>query len=130
MLPQTVETVGFRTTIYMNIDKIAELNNEYNRIKKELDKAKAELRASGQENIQGNDYVAIIKPRTTTKLDNEKAVSIIKKYKANWLLKEVVDEDKLNDALYQGELDPALFKDCLIEKTNYAVTFRRRKQDA
>ena len=50
----------------MNIDKIAELNNEYNRIKKELDEAKAELRASGQENIQGNDYVAIIKPRTTT----------------------------------------------------------------
>ena len=46
------------------------------------------------------------------------------------LLKEVVDEDKLNDALYQGELDPALFKDCLIEKTNYAVTFKRRKQDA
>ena len=114
----------------MNIDKIAELNNEYNRIKKELDKAKAELRASGQENIQGNDYVAIIKPRTTTKLDNEKAVAIIKKYKANWLLKEVVDEDKLNDALYQGELDPALFKDCLIDKTTYAVSFKRRKQDA
>lgn len=34
----------------MNIDKIAELNNEYTRIKKELDKVKAELRASGQEN--------------------------------------------------------------------------------
>ena len=114
----------------MNIDKIAELNNEYTRIKRELDKAKAELRASGQENIQGNDYVAIIKPRTTTKKKKKKAVSIIKKYKANWLLKEVVDEDKLNDALYQGELDPSLFKDCLIEKTNYAVTFKRRKQNA
>jgi len=111
----------------MNIDKIAELNNEYNRIKKELDKAKAELRASGQENIQGNDYVAIIKPRTTTKLDNEKAVAIIKKYKANWLLKEVVDEDKLNDALYQGELDPALFKDCLDEKTTYVINFKKKR---
>lgn len=111
----------------MNIDKIAELNNEYNRIKKELDKAKAELRASGQENIQGNDYVAIIKPRTTTKLDNEKAVSIIKKYKANWLLKEVVDEDKLNDALYQGELDPALFKGCLDEKTTYVINFKKKR---
>ena len=73
----------------MNIDKIAELNNEYNRIKKELDEAKAELRASGQENIKGNDYVAIIKTRTTTKLDNEKTVSINKKYKANRLLNEV-----------------------------------------
>ena len=111
----------------MNIDKIAELNNEYNRIKKELDKAKAELRASGQENIQGNDYVAIIKPRTTTKLDNEKAVAIIRKYKANWLLKEVVDEDKLNDALYQGELDPALCTDCLDEKTTYVINFKKKR---
>lgn len=111
-----------------SVDYVAELNSKVTQLKKELDDAKKELKALGKESIAGDRYTAIVKPRVTTKLDMEKAYQIVKDVGADWLLKEVVDEDKLNDALYQRELDPQLFKDCLDEKTTYAITFKKKKE--
>lgn len=111
-----------------DVDYVAELNNKVTNLKKELDKAKQELKALGKESIDGSNYIATVKPRVTTKLNQEKTLQVVKDIGADWLLKEVVDEDKLNDALYQKELDASLFKDCLDEKTTYVITFTKKKE--
>lgn len=111
-----------------DVDYVAELNAKVTNLKKELDEAKQALKALGKESIDGSNYVAVIKPRVTTKLDKDKTLKVVKDIGADWLLKEVVDEDKLNDALYQKELDASLFKDCLDEKTTYAITFKKKKE--
>ena len=111
-----------------SVDYVEELNAKVTKLKKELDDAKKELKALGKESIDGSNYIAVVKPRVTTKLNQERALKVIKDIGADWLLKEVVDEDKLNDALYQKELDASLFTDCLIEKTTYAITFKKKKE--
>lgn len=111
-----------------DVDYVAELNAQVTKLKKELDDAKKELKALGKESIDGGNYIATVKPRVTTKLNQERALKVIKDIGADWLLKEVVDEDKLNDALYQKELDASLFKACLDEKTTYAITFKKKKE--
>lgn len=111
-----------------SVDYVAELNQQVTSLKKELDEAKQELKALGKESIDGSNYIAVVKPRVTTKLNQERALKVIKDIGADWLLKEVVDEDKLNDALYQKELDASLFKDCLIEKTTYVINFTKKKE--
>ena len=110
-----------------SVDYVAELNQQVTKLKKELDDAKKELKALGKESIDGSNYIAVVKPRVTTKLNQERALKVIKDIGADWLLKEVVDEDKLNDALYQKELDASLLTDCLIEKTTYAITFKKKR---
>lgn len=111
-----------------SVDYVAELNAKVTQLKKELDDAKKELKSLGKESIDGSNYIAVVKPRVTTKLNQERALKVIKDIGADWLLKEVVDENKLNDALYQKELDASLFKDCLDEKTTYVINFKKKKE--
>lgn len=111
-----------------SVDYVAELNAKVTQLKKELDDAKKELKSLGKESIDGSNYIAVVKPRVTIKLNQERALKVTKDIGADWLLKEVVDEDKLNDALYQKELDASLFKDCLIEKTTYVINFTKKKE--
>ena len=111
-----------------SVDYVAELNQQVTKLKKELDDAKKELKSLGKESIDGSNYIATVKPRVTTKLNQERALKVIKDIGADWLLKEVVDEDKLNDALYQKELDASLLTDCLDEKTTYVINFKKKKE--
>ena len=108
----------------MDVDYVAELNSKFNAIKKELEDYKKKIKASGLKSINGDKYTAIIKPRVSRKLNQAKALEVVKSIGADWLLKEVVDEDKLEDALYQHEVDANLFSDCVIECTTYAVSFK------
>ena len=111
-----------------SVDYVAELNAKVTQLKKELDDAKKELKSLGKESLDGDNYIAVVKPRVTIKLNQERALKVIKDIGADWLLKEVVDEDKLNDALYQKELDASLLTDCLIEKTTYVINFTKKKE--
>ena len=64
------------------------------------------------------------------KLNEEKATEVVKELGAKWLLKEVVDTDKLEDSIAVGEVDGSKFADCIDRKETLAVKFVKGKKDA
>ena len=57
--------------------------------------------------------------------------SLLKELGAKWLLKEVVDTDKLEDSIAAGEVDGSKFADCIDKKETLAVKFvKGKKKDA
>ncbi len=108
------------------IDKAAELNLKKAEIEKELEAIKAEIKAKGVGTYNGDKYKAIVSPRVTKSLDQERALSVVKKLKAKWLIKEIVDEKKLEESLAAGEIEAKAFKDCVITKSSTAISFKGR----
>lgn len=108
------------------VERAFELNNEINAKKKELDKIKAEIKAQGFGDYDGETCVAHVEDRVTTYIDEEKALRKVKELGAKWLIKEAVDTDKLEDAIASGELDAKDFAKCLNEKHTQVLTFKRR----
>lgn len=106
------------------IDRAAELNAKKREIEAELEKLKVKLKANGVGTFIGSNYKAVVTERTTRSLDQDKAVKVAKKLNAKWLLKEIVDEDTLEQSLASGELEAKDFADCVISKTTQAITFR------
>ena len=114
----------------MSIDELAELNKQFNEIKKKLDKAKAEYKEQGEGRYEGSSYSLVVEKRVSQKLNEEKATEVIKKLGAKWLLKEVVDTDKIEDSIAVGEVDGSKFVDCIDKKETLAVKFVKGKKDA
>lgn len=114
----------------MSIDELAELNKQFNEIKKKLDKAKAEYKKQGEGRYEGSSYSLVVEKRVSQKLNEEKATEVIKELGAKWLLKEVVDTDKLEDSIAVGEVDGSKFADCIDKKETLAVKFVKGKKDA
>mgnify|MGYP006327569795 FL=1 len=115
----------------MSIDELAELNKQFNEIKKKLDKAKAEYKEQGEGRYEGSSYSLVVEKRVSQKLNEEKATEVIKELGAKWLLKEVVDTDKLEDSIAVGEVDGSKFADCIDTKETLAVKFvKGKKKDA
>lgn len=112
----------------VNVDELAKKNAELTALKKEVDGLKAQVKSQGIGSYEGNEYKAIVEERVSQKLDPEKTLEVVKKLNAKWLLKEVVDEEALEDAIATGEIDGAKFADCLIEKKTMAVKFVRVKK--
>jgi hypothetical protein len=54
-------------------------------------------------------------------------VQVAKKLNAKWLLKEVVDEDVLEQSLASGEIEAKEFADCIISKSTQAISFKELK---
>lgn len=122
-----------KTEIKAFVDKVANLNVEFNTIKKELEADKTELKKYAAEHevddLDGADYVAHIDVRQKPVLNQAKALEVVKKAKAKWLLVEHVDETKLEEAIRAGEIDAKLFKDCYDVKTSEVLTFKARKAE-
>lgn len=57
----------------------------------------------------GNLYTAKVSRRVSTKFDEKKVLKIVKENGLDWLLTEVVDLKKLEDALVANEVDLELF---------------------
>nr|DAX47302.1 MAG TPA: hypothetical protein [Caudoviricetes sp.] len=76
----------------------------------------------------GNLYAAKVSKRVSTKFDEKKVLKIVKENGLDWLLTEVVDLKKLEDALVANEVETELFADCISESETLAVTFRRNKK--
>lgn len=112
------------------IDETAFQNVTYNNLKKELESAKNELKAYAKDNelveLEGTTFKATISERNQPKLNQEKAVEVALKAKAKWLLKQVVDEDKLEEAIRSGEIDGALFADCWTNRTSSVISFKKK----
>ena len=88
------------------IDKAGELNATITANKKELDSLKKEIKSKNLSKISGSKYVAEVSERVSTSFDEEKLLTKVKDIGANWLLKEVVDEDRLEESLVKGEYVP------------------------
>ena len=60
--------------------------------------------------------------------NTDKCVEIIKENNLNWLLKETVDEEKLENDIYNGVVDASLFQDAVETTHTFAVTFKKNKK--
>lgn len=112
------------------IDETAMDNMAFNDLKKKVESAKNELKAYCKENsiteLEGTTFKATISERNKPTLNQEKAVEVVLKAKAKWLLKQIVDEDKLEEAIRSGEIDGSLFKDCWTNKTISVISFKKK----
>ena len=112
------------------IDETALQNVTYNNLKKELEVAKNELKEYAKSNelmeLEGTTFTATISERNKPTLNQEKAVEVVLKAKAKWLLKQIVDEDKLEEAIRSGEIDGKLFADCYTTKTSSVISFKKK----
>ena len=109
------------------VDRAAELNKKITELTKELNELKTDIKSTGVGNTEGEKYVAVVKERVTQKFNQEKATEVAKKIGAKWLLKTIVDEEKLEDSLASGEISAKEFVGCIDEKKTYAVTFKEKK---
>lgn len=112
------------------IDETALQNVTFNNLKKELEAAKNELKEYARSNdlmeLEGTTFMATISERNKPTLNQEKAVAVVLKAKAKWLLKQIVDEDKLEEAIRSGEIDGKLFVDCYTTKTSSVISFKKK----
>ena len=109
------------------IDKAGELNNTITANKKELDSLKKEIKSKNLSKISGSKYVAEVSERVSTSFDDDRLLFKVKDIGANWLLKEVVDEDRLEESLVKGELEAEQFNDCIIERVSQVLKFKKVK---
>ena len=114
----------------MSIDELAELNKQFNEIKKKLEKAKTKYKEQGEGRYEGSSYSLVVEKRVSQKLNEEKATEVIKELGAKWLLKEVVDTDKLEDSIAVGEVDGSKVADCIDTRETLAVKFVKGKKNA
>lgn len=112
------------------IDTLAKDNAKLNELKKKVETAKNELKAYCKDNdmsmCEGSSFKVIISERNQVKLNQDKAVEVVLKANAKWLLKQIVDEEKLEEAIRSGEIDGSLFADCWTTKTVQTVTFKKK----
>lgn len=112
-----------------NIDRLGELDKKIKELKVDLDAGKADIKNSVTEEsakIDGKNWTAVVSTRHSTKFNNDKATKICKDNSLEWLLKVVVDEDKLEDALVGGEIDTTLFEGCITETSTKSITFKEK----
>ncbi len=111
------------------IDEAAELNNRYKDIEKQLSSKKKEIKENGEGSFEGEKYVATVTKRVKQrKLNQTKALEVVNKLGAKWLLKQVVDEEKLEDALATGEIDAKEFVDCVDISYNTVIIFKEKRK--
>lgn len=106
------------------IDRAAELNLQKAEIEKELDKIKTAIKAGGAGTYNGDKFKAVVTNRVSKTLNQEKALAVTKKLGAKWLIKEVVDEKKLEESLAAGEIEAKEFSGCIDTKTTTAISFK------
>lgn len=110
------------------VDRAATLNKQLGDIKKDVEALKTELKANVDGVIEGDMYIATIKTQNgSKKLNQEKALAVVERLKAKWLLKQVVDEEKLEDAIASGEIDGKEFAGCVDVSTRTVITFKAKK---
>ena len=111
------------------VDLAGKLNKEVTDNKKVLDGYKAQLKDLGQEVMCGSDFKAEVTIRETQKFNQERLLKKVKDIKADWLLKQVVDEDLLESEIITGKLNAEDFVDCVDTSTTKAIKFKKIKKE-
>lgn len=111
------------------IDEAAELNNQCKELSKLLEAKKDKIKVRGEGQFEGDKYVACVTQRVRQRKFNQaKALEVVNRLGAKWLLTQIVDEEKLEDALATGELDAKEFVDCIDTSYSIAITFKEKKK--
>lgn len=110
------------------IDEAGSLSTEIKAKQKNLDSLKTQIKELPSSELTGADFVAKISTRITKAFKQEALLEKVKEAGAFWLIKEVVDLDKLEDSIAQGEIDGALFQDCISYTESKVLSFRRKKR--
>ena len=111
----------------VNVDEIYEINKKINSLKKELDEAKKELKSQGIGDYVGNKYVACVKDRVRESFNTDKCVEIIKENNLNWLLKETVDEEKLENDIVKLNLQIDKLINSIAESNEFTLKYINKK---
>ena len=112
------------------VDKLGNLNKRVKLLQAELESGKNDIKDNSgwDEKIEGDKWIANISTRHITKFDIERATKVCQEYELDWLLKTVVDEKKLEDAIAGGEVNSDLFENCISETKTKMVTFKEKKK--
>lgn len=115
-----------------DIDELGELDSRIKSLKSNLDSGKAKIKEEflmhKEKLFEGTSFSAKVQVRQSNKIDERKALQIVRDNGLDFLLKEVVDLDKLEDALSAGEIPVELFEDCVSTSETLAVSFTRRNK--
>jgi len=115
-------------SLSVTIDKAAELNLRKADIEKQLKGIKETIKENGEGSYEGTKYIATVSSSVKSrKLNQNKALEVVNKLGAKWLLKSIVDEEKLEDAIASGEIDGKEFKDCIDISYVTKITFKEKK---
>lgn len=110
------------------VDLAGELNTKLTADKKVLDGYKNELKENYVGTMDGTKYKAEITEREKQTFNKERLLNKVKSIHADWLLKEVVDEDLLESEIITGKLNAEDFSDCIDTSTTKAIKFKKIKR--
>lgn len=108
------------------IDECKSYKDSYNTFKKKAEPLEAQIKEyalkNGLESMKSNNWEAKITVTPKTDLNEDKAIDILKENLGGELLnniiktKEYIDEDALEKAIYNGDVDAKLLACCTVER--------------
>lgn len=108
------------------IDECKDYKDQYNALKKKSEPLETQIkdyaRQNGLDTIKSNNWQANISVTPKTEFNEEKAIDILKltldKKVLNKIVKkkEYIDEDALEKAIYNGDVDASSLASCTIQK--------------
>lgn len=107
------------------VDLAGELNAKLTAGRKVLDGYKKSLKNTDAEIIGGSKYSAKITDRVAQKFNKDRLMQKVKSIHADWLLKEVVDEELLESEIITGKLNAEDFADCIDTSTTKMIKFKK-----
>ncbi len=105
-------------------------------LKKQVDstntRIKALLTKNDLDSFESDNYKVNYQVRKSESLDEQGVIEILKENKIRGIVKskEYVDEDALENAIYNGKIEANVLKeinDCKVVKESYALTIKEKK---
>lgn len=95
-----------------------------------VNRLKTVMKETNQFSIEGNAYVVSLTKRESATLEEDKLISYVEnkygKSMVNKMTKKVVDEDKLENLIFNGKLNAAEIKPFQIVKETAVLTIKKK----
>lgn len=126
------------------VEVAAEHNLEANTLSKTVNEEKNDLKeymlAEDIESAEVGGWSISCSPSVKTSMDESKTIPIVQSLIDNakgsekeafqnlLVMKPTINEDLLEDLIYEGKIDKDLFKEAVIETTSYTLRFKKAKK--
>lgn len=126
------------------VQVVAEHNLEANTLSKTVKEEKNDLKeymlAEDIESAEVGAWSISCSPSVKTSMDEAKTIPIVQSLIDNakgsekevfqnlLVMKPTINEDLLEDLIYEGKIDKDLFKEAVIETTSYTLRFKKAKK--
>lgn len=126
------------------VEVAAEHNLEANTLSKTVKEEKNDLKeymlAEDIESAEVGGWSISCSPTVKTSMDESKTIPIVQSLIDNakgsekeafqnlLVMKPTINEDLLEDLIYEGKIDKDLFKEAVIETTSYTLRFKKAKK--